>query len=72
METAYFGVKLWKKAVEKAGTTDTAKVREALRGLTVDAPEGPIKIDAATLHALVAPLLVALEMASGVEGDGLS
>ena len=51
METAYFGVYLWKKAVEKAGTTDTAQVREALRGLTVEAPEGPIRMDARTLHA---------------------
>jgi urea transport system substrate-binding protein len=44
MQTAYFGVYLWKKAVEKAKTTDTAAVRKALRGLTVDAPEGPIRI----------------------------
>jgi urea transport system substrate-binding protein len=51
MQTAYFGVYLWKKAVEKAQSTDFAPVREALRNLTVDAPEGPIRIDARTQHA---------------------
>jgi urea transport system substrate-binding protein len=50
METAYFGVYAWKKAVEKAGSFDTQQVRAALRGLTVDAPEGPIRIDGETQH----------------------
>jgi urea transport system substrate-binding protein len=51
METAYASVYLWKAAVEKAGTTDTKAVREALRGLSVNAPEGPIRIDPDNLHA---------------------
>jgi urea transport system substrate-binding protein len=50
-ETAYFGVYLWKKAVEKAKSFDTQKVRQALRGLTVEAPEGLIRIDGTTQHA---------------------
>ena len=51
METAYAGVYLWKAAVEKAGRTDTSAVREALRGLSFDAPEGPIVVDPVNLHA---------------------
>ena len=45
MQTAYAGVYLWKKAVEKAGTTDYAAVRKALQGLSVEAPEGTVKLD---------------------------
>ena len=45
MEAAYIAVYLWKKAVEKAKTVDTNKVRVAAYGLTMDAPEGPVKVD---------------------------
>jgi urea transport system substrate-binding protein len=51
METAYAAVHLWKAAVDKAGTTDTKAVRETLRGLSFNAPEGPIRIDPDNLHA---------------------
>jgi len=51
VEAAYAGVHLWKQAVEKAGSLRTWDVRVALRGLTVDAPHGPLKIDPLTLHA---------------------
>lgn len=44
METAYFGVYLWKKAVEKARTTDTEAVRRALAEIEVEAPEGTIRL----------------------------
>ena len=44
MESAYNMVYLWKKAVEKAGTFDDDKVREALVGVTFDAPQGPIEV----------------------------
>ncbi|MCH9714669.1 MAG: ABC transporter substrate-binding protein, partial [Cyanobacteria bacterium] len=43
-ESAYNMVYLWKKAVEKAGTFDNAKVREALIGIQFDAPQGPIEV----------------------------
>ena len=43
-ESAYNMVYLWAKGVEKAGTTDNKKVREALIGVTFDAPQGPIEI----------------------------
>lgn len=35
MEATYIGFNLWVKAVEKAGTTDVDKVREAIIGLSV-------------------------------------
>ena len=40
MEAAYIMVYLWAQAVEQAGTTDIAAVREAAYGQTFDAPEG--------------------------------
>jgi urea transport system substrate-binding protein len=51
METAYFGVYLWKQAVEAAGGADLEPLREAMRRQTVEAPEGPVRIDPATQHA---------------------
>lgn len=50
IEHAYTAVYLWAKSVEKAGSTDVAKVREAAKGLTFDAPQGPVKIDATNQH----------------------
>ncbi len=50
IEAGYFGVYLWAKAVEAAGTTDIPKVREALRGLTFEAPEGLVMIDPTNNH----------------------
>ena len=68
MQTAYFGVYLWKKAVEEAGRTDTEAVRQKLRGMVVNAPEGPIRIDATThyadRHALIG------EISAGEKGTG--
>ena len=42
MEAAYIMVYLWAQAVEKAGSTDIAAVREAAYGQTFDAPEGTV------------------------------
>ena len=50
MEAAYDAVYLWKEAVEKANSFDTEKVREALAGLTLNSPEGEIKIDEKNQH----------------------
>ncbi|MFM6202198.1 MAG: urea ABC transporter substrate-binding protein [Dolichospermum sp.] len=46
MEAAYIAVYLWKQAVEKATTTDLAKVRVAAYGQTIDAPEGKVTVNA--------------------------
>ncbi len=46
MEAAYIGVYLWKQAVEKAKSTDIAKVRAAAYGQTLNAPEGKVTMEA--------------------------
>jgi len=43
-EAAYAMVYLWAKGAEKAGTTDNKKVREALIGVSFDAPEGKVTV----------------------------
>jgi urea transport system substrate-binding protein len=55
IEAAYFGVYFWKLAVEKAGSTDVDKVREAIvhgsgDGIEFDAPEGKVRLDPKTQH----------------------
>lgn len=50
MEAGYLGVYLYAKAVESVGTTDIPTVRNALRGMTFDAPEGAVGIDPETQH----------------------
>ncbi|MBW7477397.1 urea ABC transporter substrate-binding protein [Paenibacillus oenotherae] len=50
IEAGYDAVYLWAAAVEKAGSVDVAKVKEAAKGLEWDAPEGKIKIDGDNQH----------------------
>lgn len=50
IEAAYFGVYLWKEAVEKAASTEVAKVRAAAKNIEFAAPGGRVKIDAKTQH----------------------
>jgi len=45
MESAYIMVYIWKQAVEAAGTTDIAAVREAAYGQELAAPEGPVTMN---------------------------
>ena len=50
IEAAYFGVYLWKKAVEQAGTIEVNKVRKSAKNIEFTAPSGLVKIDAKTQH----------------------
>lgn len=50
IEAGYNAVYLWAKAVEKAGSTDVDKVKEAAKGIEFDAPEGKITIDGDNQH----------------------
>lgn len=50
IEAGYVGVKLWAAAVEKAGSTDPEKVKEASKGLTLDAPEGKVTVHPENQH----------------------
>ncbi len=50
IEAGYFGVYLWAKAVEKAGSTDVAAVKKAAKGLTFQAPGGLVTIHMDNQH----------------------
>jgi urea transport system substrate-binding protein len=51
MEATWIGFNLWAAAVEKAGSFDPNNVREALAGLTIDAPSGfRVVMDAKNQH----------------------
>lgn len=52
IEAGYFGVYLWKAMVEKAGSTEVDKVREAAKSGEIEyaAPEGLVKVDPENQH----------------------
>ncbi len=50
IEAGYFGVYLWKAAVEKAGSFEIAKVKEAAPGIEFAAPGGKVVIDGENQH----------------------
>lgn len=52
MQTAYYNVHMWAAAVKKAGQTDAPAIRAAFKGLRIEAPQGPVEIDADTLHTI--------------------
>ena len=65
MEATYVGINMWKQAVEKAGTTDVDKVRDAMAGQTFAAPSGyTLKMDE-TNHHLHKPVMI-----GQIRGDG--
>ena len=50
IEAAYLAVYLWAEAVEKAGSFDVDKVKEAADGVEFNAPGGLVTIDGETQH----------------------
>jgi urea transport system substrate-binding protein len=52
IEAGYFGVYLWAEAVKKANSTEVDKVREAVRGISFDAPEGKVSVDPTNNHTV--------------------
>jgi urea transport system substrate-binding protein len=50
IEAGYIAVYLWAAAVEKAGTTDVDKVKEAAKGLEFNGPGGKVVIDGENQH----------------------
>ncbi|HEX4794669.1 MAG TPA: urea ABC transporter substrate-binding protein [Humisphaera sp.] len=64
MEAAYFGVYVWKAAVEKAGSFDTEKVIAAVSGIEFDAPGGKKKMDTLNHHTWK-PVLIGSIKADG-------
>lgn len=57
IEAAYYGVYVWKKAVEKAGSFEVDKVRAAVYGMEFDAPGGKKMMDPKNQHTLK-PVLI--------------
>jgi urea transport system substrate-binding protein len=75
IEAAYFGVYVWKAAVEKAQSFDVAQVTPAILGLEFDAPGGPKRMHA-TNHHTYKPVYIGKIRADGQfdviwETDGL-
>ena len=58
MEATYVGIHMWAQAVEKAGTTDVNKVREAMAGQAFDAPSGFKLTMDNTNHHLHKPVMI--------------
>lgn len=50
MEAGYTAVYLWKASVEKAGSFEVDKVKEAAKGIEWNAPEGKVTIDGDNQH----------------------
>lgn len=65
-EAAYDAVYLWKAAVEKAGSFETADVIAAIEagGITFNAPEGTVELDGSN-HHLVKPVRIGV-----IDSDG--
>lgn len=56
-EPCYFQVHMFKQAVEKlaASDIDPANIREAVKGVELTAPQGPVRLDPKTLHTYLWP-----------------
>jgi urea transport system substrate-binding protein len=50
IEAGYNSVYIWAAAVEKAGSFDVDKVKEAAKGLSLDTPEGEVTVDDSNQH----------------------
>lgn len=65
IEAGYNAVYLWAAAVEKAGSTDVAAVKEVAKGITFQAPEGLITIDGDNQH-IYKPVRIGMINAEGL------
>jgi urea transport system substrate-binding protein len=50
IEAGYVQVYLWAESARKAGSTNPEKIKTAAKGLTFDAPEGTVTVDAENQH----------------------
>lgn len=56
-EASYIAVILLASAIREAGSTEIERVKEALYGCCLEAPQGPVWIDPDNNHALLTPAL---------------
>jgi branched-chain amino acid transport system substrate-binding protein len=54
-EAAYFQVQLFARAVERAGSTQIAAIKEALPGCLFSAPQGAVRVDRENNHTYLWP-----------------
>jgi urea transport system substrate-binding protein len=64
MEATSTGIKMWKAAVEKAGTTDVAAVRKAMIGQKLQTPSGYLE-EMGSNHHLYKPVMIGEIKADG-------
>ncbi|HTU21687.1 MAG TPA: transporter substrate-binding protein [Gemmataceae bacterium] len=50
METVYLGVHIWARAVQAAGSVEPRAVAETIKGRTLRAPEGDVRVDGETRY----------------------
>ena len=60
-EAAFFQVKLFAEAVRRASTTDRASVVRALPTFSLEAPQGTVRVDAATHHTHLWPRVAVVD-----------
>lgn len=58
MEATYVGIHMWAQAVEKAGSTEVDKVREAMAGQSFKAPSGYTLVMDKSNHHLHKPVMI--------------
>ncbi|MCY4301336.1 MAG: substrate-binding protein [Aestuariivita sp.] len=56
-EATYIAVYLYSKSVEKAGSTDTEQVIDAMAGISFEAPQGPVSFEGSNNHLAVNSIL---------------
>lgn len=54
-EATYIAVRLLERAIERAGETNLHAVRDAVRGLSLNAPQGVVTVDTDNLHCAMRP-----------------
>ncbi|TRO71983.1 transporter substrate-binding protein, partial [Pseudomonas aeruginosa] len=57
-EATYVGIHMWAQAVEKAGSTEVDKVREAMAGQSFKAPSGYTLVMDKSNHHLHKPVMI--------------
>ena len=57
MEATVIGLRMWKAAVEKAGTTDVDAVRQAMIGQKINSPSG-FEMEMGSNHHLYKPVMI--------------
>lgn len=69
-ERTYVALRLWAEAANKAGSTDPAKVREALSKIEMTLPRGSVRVDIASGHLLSETLIGRVQRDNAVEIAG--